>query len=97
MRQSTVPDATLEQKFEELSARFVAYRRGVLEDVLAKGIKSKGIHFQTEIKYLAHRNGAKIAEVPITFTERTALPEQNGKRVMEEILAPWKLAYSVEQ
>jgi len=78
----------------DVTARFVAYRRNILEGVLSDRIKSKGPHFQTEIKFLAHQNGAKIAEVPITFTEREKLYQKTGKNLVQDIIAPWKFAFS---
>jgi len=76
----------------DVTARFVGYRRNVLEDIVSEKVKSKGDHFQTEIKYLAHQSGASIAEVPINFTERSGLTEKDGMRMMKDALVPWKLA-----
>ena len=57
------------------SGAFRCYRVSTLERVLAQrvaqgGIRSKGYSFFEEILFLLHRDGAKMLEIPITFTDR---------------------------
>lgn len=52
------------------TAGFVCYRTKVLEHLLQYPIKMKGYGFQIEIKFLAHRLGYTLKEIPIIFTDR---------------------------
>jgi len=57
------------------SGAFRCYRVATLERVLAQHIsqgkvRSKGYSFFEEILFLLHRGGAKMLEIPITFTDR---------------------------
>src|SRR5690606_25310926 len=42
----------------------------ILETVEASATKATGYGFQLELSYRAHRLGARIVEVPITFNDR---------------------------
>lgn len=53
---------------QDTTAGFVCYRAVMLKNILH--VASIGYSFQIEIKFCAHKNGAKIIEVPITFTNR---------------------------
>ncbi|WP_243018687.1 MULTISPECIES: polyprenol monophosphomannose synthase [Candidatus Cardinium] len=64
---------------QDTTAGFVCYRSDLLKNILKsplepasrkRSIASVGYSFQVEIKFLAHQYGAKIVEVPITFTNR---------------------------
>ena len=57
------------------SGAFRCYRVATLHRILAqhisqKQIRSKGYSFFEEILFLLHRGGAKMVEIPITFTDR---------------------------
>jgi dolichol-phosphate mannosyltransferase len=57
------------------SGAFRCYRVPTLEQMLAQRIsqseiRSKGYSFFEEILFLLHRGGAKMVEIPITFTDR---------------------------
>ena len=54
----------------DLTGGFKVWRRELLARVLESPIDSSGYVFQIEMTYRAHCLGARIAEVPITFTER---------------------------
>ena len=54
----------------DATAGFRAYRAGVLRQVEASATKATGYGFQVELAYRAHRLGATIVEVPITFNDR---------------------------
>ncbi len=49
---------------------FKAWRRELLEQVLAHPVHASGYVFQVETTYIAHRLGARIREVPIVFADR---------------------------
>ena len=55
----------------DTTAGFKCYRRRVLEAIDFGKIKFMGYAFQIEMKYTAHKLGFKVAEVPITFKDRT--------------------------
>jgi dolichol-phosphate mannosyltransferase len=54
----------------DATAGFRAYRADILETVEASATKATGYGFQLELSYRAHRLGAHIVEVPITFNDR---------------------------
>ena len=54
----------------DATAGFRAYRADILSEVEASATKATGYGFQLELSYRAHRLGAKIVEVPITFNDR---------------------------
>jgi len=54
----------------DATSGFRAYRAGVLETVEAGATRATGYGFQVELAYRAHRLGAEIVEVPITFNDR---------------------------
>lgn len=55
----------------DLTSGFRLYRRGTLEKLALDDVKSTGYSFLVELLYRAHRAGAKIAESPIIFYDRT--------------------------
>ena len=54
----------------DATSGFRAYRAGVLRTVEAGATRATGYGFQVELAYRAHRLGARIVEVPITFNDR---------------------------
>lgn len=52
------------------TAGFVCYHRRVLEALPLDKIRFKGYAFQIEMKFLAHKYGFKVVEVPIVFVNR---------------------------
>ena len=52
------------------TAGFVGYRREVLESIELDAVEFVGYAFQIEMKLRAKRNGFKIAEIPISFSDR---------------------------
>lgn len=54
----------------DATAGFRAYRADILRTVEASATKATGYGFQLELSYRAHRLGARIVEVPITFNDR---------------------------
>lgn len=59
-------------KLRDVTAGFMCYRRGVLEQLDLDSIDSQGYVFQIEMKYRALRRGFTVTEVPIVFADRTA-------------------------
>ena len=54
----------------DATAGFVCYRRRVLEALELDRIRFQGYAFQIEMKFLAHKYGFRIVEVPIIFVNR---------------------------
>ena len=55
----------------DLTSGFRIYRREILERVRPEEIVSTGYSFLVEMLYRSHRSGARIAELPIVFYDRT--------------------------
>ena len=58
--------------YRDLTGGFKAWRRDLLDSIRLRDIGVSGYGFQVETTWWAHRRGARIAQVPITFRERTA-------------------------
>ncbi len=58
--------------YADLTGGFKAWNATVLRSLIASDGYASGYGFQVEMTYRAHRTGAKITEVPITFGERAA-------------------------
>jgi apolipoprotein N-acyltransferase len=70
----------------DATSGFRAYRRPVLEALLAEGIRSDGYAFQVELAYRAWRSGYSLTEVPITFREREHGKSKISRRIVAEAL-----------
>jgi len=76
------------------TAGFMCYSRKVLETIDLNKIKLKGYGFQIEMKYAAHCNDLKIAEVPIIFRDRLlGQSKMNGSIIVEAVLGVVKMKY----
>jgi dolichol-phosphate mannosyltransferase len=64
--------ALLRLPYHDLTGGFKAWRRAALEAVRLCDVSANGYGFQIETTWWAHRCGARIAQVPITFRDRTA-------------------------
>lgn len=58
--------------YRDLTGGYKAWRRELLDSIRLRDIDVNGYGFQVETTWWAHRRGARIAQVPITFRERTA-------------------------
>ena len=63
-----------------------AYRADALRDLGLHNVKSQGYCFQIELTARAAQAGKVIAEVPITFTERTQGSSKMSKAIVAEAL-----------
>jgi len=66
----------------DLTAGFKGYRRSTLEAIDLDSIKEDGYGFQIEIVFLIWRNGLRIRETSIVFTERRAGVSKMSKRII---------------
>jgi dolichol-phosphate mannosyltransferase len=77
-----------------MTAGYKAWRAEVLDDIDLPGVHSNGYAFQVEMNYRAARRGHRIAEVPITFVERTAGASKMSLNVqLESAVMPWRLRF----
>ena len=71
---------------------FNAFTREVLAGLGLDRIQSNGYSFQIELKYRAWKQGRRIVEVPIVFTERDSGESKMSKRIVREaVWRVWKL------
>ena len=73
--------------YRDLTGGFKAWRRELLESIRLRDMDVNGYGFQVETTWWAHRRGARIVPVPITFRERTAgRSKMSGAIVREAML-----------
>ncbi len=73
-------------KIHDTTAGFVCYRRKLLETIELDKIRFKGYAFQIEMKFTAHKCGAKIMEVPIIFVNRVLGTSKMSGGIFSEAL-----------
>jgi dolichol-phosphate mannosyltransferase len=79
--------AVLLLPYRDLTGGFKAWRREMLETVLLCDVSANGYGFQVETTWWAHRCGAKIVQVPITFRERVAGRSKMSGAIAREALS----------
>jgi dolichol-phosphate mannosyltransferase len=73
---------------------FRCYTRRALQCLIEIGVTSEGYAFQVEAVFRARREGLRIVEIPITFTDRRAgQSKMSGKVIFESVLKPWRLRF----
>jgi len=76
----------------DCTSGFRCWRREALQRIALRGITSNGYAFLVEMAWLAARAGCRIAEVPITFTERRAgASKLSSGVIVESAMLPWRL------
>ena len=70
----------------DTTAGFVCYKRHTLETIELDKIRFKGYAFQIEMKFTAHKCGAKIKEVPIVFVNRVLGTSKMSGGIFSEAL-----------
>jgi dolichol-phosphate mannosyltransferase len=76
----------------DCTSGFRCWRREALQRIALRTITSNGYAFLVEMAWLATRAGCRIAEVPITFTERRAgASKLSGGVIVESAMLPWRL------
>lgn len=71
----------------DATSGYRAYRASVLRRIDLTEVRADGYGFQIEMAYRMHRNGANVAEVPITFVDRTLGKSKMSGRIIVEALA----------
>ena len=73
--------------FKDATGGYRAYRMGVLDTIDVATVASQGYSFQVELAWRAYRNGFRVVEVPITFTERErGASKMSGNIFKEQLL-----------
>jgi glycosyltransferase involved in cell wall biosynthesis len=73
----------------DATAGFRAYRRAVLEEIDLASVDSDGYAFQLELVLRAWRQGFRVVEVPIIFTERREGASKISRAIVAEAL--WRV------
>jgi dolichol-phosphate mannosyltransferase len=77
----------------DVTSGFRCWRREILDRIPLGDLRSDGYAFQVEMTWHAHRAGARIVEVPITFVERRQGQSKLSWRVIaESAILPLRLA-----
>ncbi len=77
---------------KDATAGFICYSRHALESINLDDVRFQGYAFQIEMKYRAWKKGLKIAEVPITFIDRTKGESKMSKGILKEgVFGVWKM------
>jgi dolichol-phosphate mannosyltransferase len=74
-------------RLTDMTSGFELFSRAALQQVLRRGVNSRGHFFQTEIK--AHCHGLRVAEVPIHY--RAASDSVNNKVLKDAFVNLWRL------
>ena len=78
--------------FTDPTGGFKCFRRGALQSLNLDDVRSNGYSFQIELTHKLWRQGKKILEVPIIFTERAqGHSKMSGNIVSEAIMMVWRL------
>src|SRR3569833_4412883 len=74
------------------SGGFKCFRRRALEAIDLDQIRSNGYSFQIEMTHKIWRQGMKVVEVPIIFTERMqGRSKMTGNIIREALIRVWQL------
>ena len=86
--------AVLGAPVSDLTSGFKVWRPSTLECIGIDGLRSDGYVFTIEATWRTLRQGARVIEVPIIFTERVAGASKLSRRiVIEAALIVWKLRW----
>jgi dolichol-phosphate mannosyltransferase len=70
----------------DLTGGFKAWSAPTLARIPLDQIETRGYGFQIEMTWRAHRDGARVTEIPITFHERRAGTSKMNRRIVLEAL-----------
>ena len=78
--------------FSDPTGGFKCFRRRALQSVNLEAVRSNGYSFQIEMTHKIWRQGMKVAEVPIVFTDRFLGTSKMSRRIVFEALGMvWRL------
>ena len=73
---------------------YKCFRRRALESINLDAVRSNGYSFQIELTHKLWRQGYKVVEVPIIFTERLlGHSKMSGHIVREALIMVWRLLF----
>jgi len=79
--------------FSDPTGGYKCFRRSALKALELDTVGSNGYSFQIELTHRIWRQGFRIAEVPIVFTDRfLGKSKMSGRIVREALVMVWKLA-----
>jgi dolichol-phosphate mannosyltransferase len=80
--------------FSDPTGGFKCFRRRTLERLDLESIESNGYSFQIELTHKVWRQGLRIVEVPIIFTDRFVGTSKMSPRIVREALrVTWKMLF----
>jgi dolichol-phosphate mannosyltransferase len=80
--------------FTDPTGGYKCFRRRALEAINLDEIRSNGYSFQIEMTHKVWRQGMKVVEVPIIFTDRfVGQSKMTGNIVREALLMVWRLLF----
>ncbi|MEO6034676.1 MAG: polyprenol monophosphomannose synthase [Verrucomicrobiota bacterium] len=78
--------------FTDPTGGFKCFRRRALQSIHLEAVRSNGYSFQIELTHKIWRQGMKVVEVPIIFTDRfQGSSKMSGKIVREALWMVWSL------
>jgi dolichol-phosphate mannosyltransferase len=78
--------------FTDPTGGFKCFRRHALQTINLDGVRSNGYSFQVEMTHKIWRQGMRVVEVPIIFTDRfQGSSKMSGKIVREALWMVWRL------
>jgi dolichol-phosphate mannosyltransferase len=88
--------ALLRLGIRDVTAGYKLWRASALDAIGLSGVQSNGYSFQVEMNYRAIRQGLKIVELPIHFSDRNEGESKMTLKVqLESALMPFKLRRAV--
>lgn len=90
----------LGSRLRDMTAGYRAYRTDVLRNLHLGDVASQGYCFQVDLAWRTLRAGYRVAEVPITFTERQIGSSKMSGSIMTEAfwnIARWGVAHRISQ
>ena len=82
----------LRLRIRDATAGYKLWRASALAAIGLQSVRSNGYSFQVEMNYLADRQGLKVIELPIHFSDRTEGESKMSMRVqLESAAMPFKL------
>ncbi len=72
--------------YRDMTGGFKAWRRELLDAIRLRETSGSGYGFQIETTWWAHRRGARIVQVPITFRERVAGSSKMSGGIVREAM-----------
>jgi dolichol-phosphate mannosyltransferase len=78
--------------FTDPTGGYKCFRRGALQAIRLEEVQSNGYSFQIEMTHRLWRQGMRVVEVPIVFTDRfQGHSKMSGHIVQEALVMVWRL------